>query len=278
MWVAESGRAYFHCLLDTNVVSEILKRPQIVGKGFLRCYGPGNCIPCFTIATLGELHRKKTVYEEFIRFFSQYPCFVLKPMEQLLSDEVAAYPDPPGTEPVLFAAKVAHAHPQENLGYMLNQVFASAIVRNYMKGWKKDHAETLDSMLSLKENFTASRDCANAEDARRFVEEAGFQQLALNHWQWTKKQVDGGVVPSIDSFPSLKMSLFTTYYRLYDNSRKPERQDVVDILNSAPIPYIDGVITEKFQADILRKVRCREEFLEHLEISTLSDLRKGAEE
>lgn len=147
-----------------------------------------------------------------------------------------------------------------------------------MARWDDDQEQTLDSILSVKSNFDRSDASVNTSDARRFVDEAGPCQLARMHGSWVHDQLGQGVVPLVDSFPSLKASLFTTYYRLYDDNRVPERQDVVDILNSAAVPYMDGVVTERLQADILRKVRCREAFLEHLEVSTLSDLRTAAGE
>lgn len=121
MWVAHSGRAYFRCLLDTNAVSEILKRPEDEGRGFIRLYGPDSCVPCFTVHTAGELYRNKPVFRLFLDFFSAYPCAILKPMERLLSDEVAAYPDPSGVEPILHAGKPAITHPKECIGSILSR-------------------------------------------------------------------------------------------------------------------------------------------------------------
>ena len=69
------------------------------------------------------------------------------------------------------------------------------------------------------------------------------------------------------------MAFYTVFYRFYAEQRKPEEQDVFDILIGNIAPYVDIVITEGFQAEIYKKVSNRDPFLDDLRIETVSALR-----
>lgn len=70
------------------------------------------------------------------------------------------------------------------------------------------------------------------------------------------------------------MTLLTVFFRLYEpQSRKAVPQDVFDVLISTPTPYVDVVITEGMQAEILRKAKRVFEPIRHVQVYTLRDVR-----
>jgi hypothetical protein len=89
-WTAQSGNTYRLCLLDTNALSEIVKRPSVEGRGFLDRFGPDSFVPCFTPYNLFELRRHSTVYEKFLAFFAIYPAFLTTPYQYILKAEMTA--------------------------------------------------------------------------------------------------------------------------------------------------------------------------------------------
>ena len=78
------------------------------------------------------------------------------------------------------------------------------------------------------------------------------------------------------SFPSVSMTLLTVFFRLYEpRNRSPEAQDVFDVLIATPTPYLDVVVTEAMQAQILAKARKVFDPLKSVDVYTLRDLRNG---
>ena len=69
--------------------------------------------------------------------------------------------------------------------------------------------------------------------------------------------------------------LYSIYYRIYDPAlvKRAGPGEVTDIEIMSPVPYVDAVITEKFQAGILRKIKHKVKGMNDLEIFTLKDIR-----
>jgi hypothetical protein len=88
-----------------------------------------------------------------------------------------------------------------------------------------------------------------------------------------KEKIDKNEEIKVDAFPSVKTTFYTVFYRFYAENRDPELQDVFDILIFNVVPYLDIVVTERFQGEIFRKIKNRDEMYQDIEILTLRDLR-----
>ena len=69
--------------------------------------------------------------------------------------------------------------------------------------------------------------------------------------------------------------LYSQYYRIFDPHRQLTPQDVTDTRIMACAPYVDALVTERFHAEILNKIRSRVRGLTALEIARVRDLRVG---
>jgi hypothetical protein len=69
------------------------------------------------------------------------------------------------------------------------------------------------------------------------------------------------------------MILYDVYFCFYDETRKWKESDIFDILIISTAAYMSTVITEGFQAEILKKVKNIAEFATHLEVLTISSLK-----
>jgi hypothetical protein len=195
----------------------------------------------------------------------------------LMSNERDAYPDPSSVGLV----SVAFLPPPfgqdgnrlQNLPWMMEQHAGR------LQGWHDAVPEILDGMRSLVSNYpTAAGSSYTPRQVRDFVWQVVFQQLALHDGTatFTRELVEDGVTVDTDAFPSLKAMAFTAFYKLYaDPSRKAHTSDVVDMLISSALPYVDAFITENHQAESLRKVR-QHRFLQDLQVLRLRDFRQGA--
>jgi hypothetical protein len=111
-------------------------------------------------------------------------------------------------------------------------------------------------------------------EIRTFLEIAGFSQIADRHRGFAKQIVKDGRAVDIDAFPSVKAATFTVFYKFYaDKTRKASVSDAYDIIISSAAPYVDAIITENQQAEVLDKTKRRDDFLGDLRVFTLRDFR-----
>lgn len=267
-----NGNEYKLCLIDTNVVSEIIKRPDTIGRRYFETLDPGKYISCFSLFTILELRQTKKVYNSFLEIFSIIPCFILKSLDQLFQDELDNYPDSDKVDPVLVSCPGVLAPKGQKLGELLELAFSKPELRQAERMWSSEKIKILEGMLSLVKNYSPKGDKYTQSEIRFFVEIAGYQQIALRAYDFARCMVDKKCQVLVGSFPSIKITTFTVFYKFYMDQRRSLESDPFDIIISSALPYVDAVVTEKHLADILMKVKRQDGFLNRLEIYRLKDL------
>lgn len=272
-WKAKSGNEYKLCLLDTNAISELLKYPDNEGKGFISKLPPNAYAPAFTIYNIIEVRRDDEVYDRFLKFFSIYPCFILKPHQLILEDELYAYNNKNEISVLFNAFNSLGDDSSYNIRYFFDELFSSKEMKHLESTWRDEEIDTIKSWLSNKDNFIPSNKSANLKDAERYIEEAGLQSLIRLKPVWVKSYIDKKEIININEIPSLKTMLYSIYYRLYDPAWKQEPGEVTDVKIMAAAPYVDVIITEKFQANIFNKINKKVKNLNNLIVYRLKDIR-----
>jgi len=272
-WTAKSGNTYNLCLLDTNALSEIIKYPKVEGRGFVEKFGPSSFAPCFSVYNLIELRRNQSLFDAFVRFFVDYPCFLLKLQQMILDDEKRSLGNVSTISPLMQAFSPMGHNSSYNFRLFTDKLFLREEFSKLERNWRNEEAATLQGWLTQKSNFKPKRTVPNADDADDYVMEAGIQSLLASDIQWAQTEINAGRIPNINNFPSLKVILYSQYYRLHDPHWKPESQEVADVLIMSAAPYMDVVVTEAFQAEIFKKIRKKVVGLEKLQIATLKDIR-----
>jgi hypothetical protein len=264
------------CHLDTMAVSEMIKQPE---GFFLHFYewalGQDRCfVPCFSPFTLIELRRKPDLFQRFIERFRILPCVLLKGYDWLLKEEIESYPEPSAVDPcaLTFTPLGGEGNLMENLPALMQQ---QQIQRRELR-WNAETRPIVDGMVSLVPNLAPDGPKYTAAEIQQFVFVAGVSQLALREKHFVATMLERGEAVEVDAFPSLKASLYTTFYKFYvDKDRKPSDSDAFDVIISAEIPYVEAVITENHQAEVLRKTKQRDGFINHVRVFTLRDFREG---
>ncbi len=272
-WTSPTGNTYKLCLLDTNAISEIVKHPSREGRGFIIKYPPSSYAPCLTIYNLIELRRNQNVFNQYVNFFSIYPHFLLKPFLFILEEEVEARGNLSPSAVIMNAFSPLGPNPSYQLRRFVKLIFGDPTIRQIEQNWRQQEDDILREWIKNKNNFIPSGKTANARDADRYVKDAAIETLIRLFPQWVKQELDANRVPDINQFPSLQVMLYSQYYRIFDSARRPSPQDVTDIEIMSAVPYMDVVITEKFQADVLRKIKPKIAKMTDLEIATLRDIR-----
>jgi len=270
-----NGHSYKLVLLDTNVVSEILKNPKTTGKDFLQFSLTDSIVPCISIWTILEIRRKQALYEVFLEFFSVFPFFLTRTPLHVLEDEMKEYPNYHQVEPIQFSFSLLRKDKNAQLQNFMRNLFDNDDVKNSEQLWNSEwRNQALQSILALKPNFKPKGKYYTATDATRFIQEGVTQYVIAHNPAWAKKIIDQSKWIDVNAFPSVKMAFYTVFYRFYAENREPELQDIFDLLITNVAPYMDIVITENFQAEIFKKTKRRDPFLKNLEIQTLKSLRQ----
>lgn len=261
------------CLLDTNAVSEMVNHPEGAGRNFLSWAMQSlQHVPCFSPFTLLELRQSPSVFKRFIEMFRVLPCVLLKGYDQLFEEEIETYPDPRGIDPcaLAFTPLGGLGNHLENLPALLDSPEIIELERH----WNEGRQEILDGMISLVPNYPPDGNSYSRSEILGFIEIAGFSQIGLRHRQFAEAVLAQERAVNMDAFPSLKASLYTVFHKFYvDKNRKGSRSDAFDILISAGAPYVEAIVTERHQADVLRKVGRFDRFIADLQVFTLRDFR-----
>jgi hypothetical protein len=142
--------------------------------------------------------------------------------------------------------------------------------------WNSGRQEIIDGMVSLVPNFPAERGAYSRVEIRTFLEIAGLSQIWLRNRGFANAMQESEQLIAIDAFPSLKASLYTAFHKFYvDKTRSPSRSDAFDIIISAGTPYVEAIVTENHQAEVLRKVKRLDGFIEGVKVFTLRDFREA---
>jgi len=267
-----NGYTYKLCLIDTNAVSEMVKRPDPIMRHFFEAIKPSEYIPCFSIFTILELREKDEVYKRFLGTFSVFPCLILKSLDQLFQDELTAYPDRTKISPILISSAGVLAPENQKLTDILTLAFGMPEIQKLADKWNSEKGSILEGILSLVKNYPPKGKKYAAKEIRSFIEIAGFQQIAYRAYNFAQQMVKEGKPVMVDSFPSIKMTAFTVFYKFYTDERRPQESDPFDIIISSVLPYVDTVVTEKHQADVIKKIKQQDRFIESLEVLRLKDL------
>lgn len=272
-WISQNNNEYKLVLLDTNALSEIVENRFNSGKGFVLNFSPEAYIPVFTIYNLIEIRRDQKTYNNFLKFFSIYPCFLLKTRDMIITNEIDNYQSPENVNILFNAFTPTGINESYNLRKVIDTFFSNNEMQEIESRWREKESEILATWLINKNNFEPTKNRANNFDAQNYLKDAELQYLCFEYPDFVKKTLAQKVDIDFTYFPSLKVSLYSQYYRLYDSSWVEDPQEVTDVFIMSAAPYVDVIITEKFQANIFDKIRNLIKELSDIEVHRLSKIR-----
>jgi hypothetical protein len=268
-----NGHEYKLLLADTNVLINVSNSSFYGFRNLMTWTNFENFIICFSPFSLLEIRKSPNRYQQFLELFSDFPCAVLKSHEQLLADEVSAYPNPKNIMPILVGAP-GRMVSGNSIGDILNAAFTEKQTLSDEERWLLDRDEIVNGIKSLVKNFPPETEKYSNKQIREFILLAGFQQIAMRQHVFAKAIVDSGCAVEIDAFPSVKMMTYVVFYKFYaDSLRKVLTSDAFDLLIFSAIPYVDAIISESHIVDVMRKIRNQDRFIENIAGYTLSQIR-----
>lgn len=259
--------------LDTNVISNICKKGDLINK-FIARYPIGEkYLLCFSTYTLYEIARNKTLYEDFKRFYSIYPCVLVISYFPLGITEVDLIAGKiPFVNPILLTPQGikidGKALNPDSLDRLLEnpEVKASfANVDQYTTAFYNEATSVLDKAEfdHINKEFIKNK---KGDFVRTFVR----YELKYRFMNGQNVKVDKKKLRKMKSLDVLAHAIFYKFYS--DPTRKIEKSDIIDILIMTTTPYVHTFISERNAIDVLKKIKKQTKAIDVVNLLTLADL------
>lgn len=260
------------CLIDTCIISEILKNKSTLGKRVVSKFIDENYVFCYTIQTIGELKRAKDLYDEFFKYLFPMLSFLLKNYNQLTEDEIKAYPSLNTQNPFLFFFNPLS---NENFNDKIKEYLDNPKSQAFFENEQKEAQETLKAIVEAARNWKPKGKSYTKKEIEEWVELSVWHHIMDTERDFFNKQYNVlKHVIDYKKFLAWRIISYVKFYKFYLNPmRKPKVNDLNDILNTSSLPYIDAVLCENDISEILRQLQMKHDFIKHLEIMKLKDFR-----
>lgn len=265
---------YKLCLLDTNGLSLLLKDPKKWFNFLHNEFNLGKTILCYSVYTIGELKVKEELFEKFLELFSSFPSVVLDGLDSLFKKEVSSYDSNSIINPILFAPHGIEVNDPNRLS-LIRTLFQNKDINEKFEYWKNGRTDVIEGILELIKNFPPKGEKYTVKEINRFVELAGFSQLAIRDATFCKSILDKKRVVNIKKFPSINMITLFVFYKYYKDRRiNPKESDVFDLIISSLIPYVDIFISEGNSIEILRQIKRNHNYPKDLDYYSIKEIAK----
>lgn len=261
------NESYKIILIDTCIVSEMLKRKGNLSKNIFSKI-LDHRYPCFSFDSIIELKRAPKVYEEFIDVFSFLPAFILKNSVLLIEEEILNYENTKVIDPVI---TILHRNPKKAENFDVKAFLNSHLTKEYLEKNQEEYKLALESMLDLKNGYPAKNGNYTLKEIEEFVELVTYKQLVIRDKSWCQDMLNKKKTIYAEKFSSIQIMCYLAFYKFYINNRKPKLSDVTDLLIATSYPYIDEVITEKNQSEMVRQIQRKHKFCNNLTTYTIKD-------
>jgi len=250
------------CLLDTNILSDTLNESQSIHQSVYKKLQQGYNFS-ITFLTLVEVVKWDGLIEKFCEFTNDNKVHVIKPSNQLLKEEVNAYPNSlRKEETVLLTCDPGNILEKKQIDdYLKSQEF-------YDKAelLKSDQQVAIDNIKKTVATETES-------NLREFTERYVWTHLSLKYPTFFKQVIDSNNLNKLISLKSLYTEANFLYYRFIHKKGNSELSSAFDALIINCLPYVDLFLTEKTNAAYLRELKPKLDIIGHVGIETMKDLR-----
>ncbi len=256
---------YKLCLLDSNLLSDLLKDKKPYFARLLEIYPPNKYIYCYSIFSIPEIRKIESLFNKFIDTFSVFPSLMLTSHDSLFDEEVKHYLNNSYQIKYWLVAPLAITDPIiKDKKIILRTLLNNDDYLRKERYWVNEIEDILSSLIKLVKNYPPKNDKYTKNEILDFVFMVTTQQIITRNKKFAKTYLRNNSI-DINYFPSIKMISYNVFFKFYPESRKPLKSDVFDLTISSLLPYVDVFITEGYQNEVINKVKKIDKFLDHLE-------------
>jgi len=259
--------------LDTNVISNICKKGDLISKFMLRYPVDEKHLLCFSTYTLYEIARNKTLYKDFKRFYSIYPCvFVISYFPLGVKEINFIAGDIPFVNPILLSPQGitfdGKSLNPNSLDLLLEKPEVQASFKNVDR-YTADYYNEVISVLDKPEFRHINKN--NIKNKKGdFVRAFMRYEIKYRFLNGENAEIDKKKLKKMKSLDVLAHAVFYKFFS--DKQRKIEQSDIIDILIMTTTPYVHTFISENNAIDILKKIKKQTTAINKINLQTLSDI------
>ena len=259
--------------LDTNVISNICKKGDLISKFMLKYPVDKKHLLCFSTYTLYEIARNETLYKDLKRFYSVYPCVLVIsyfPLGVKEIDFIAG--DIPFVNPILLSPQGitfdGKSLNPNSLDLLLEKPEIQASFKN-IDSYTTDYYNEVISVLDKPEFKHINKD--NIKNKKGdFVRAFMRYEIKYRFLNGKNVEIDKKKLKKMKSLDVLAHAIFYKFFS--DKQRKIEQSDIIDILIMTTTPYVHTFISENNAIDILKKIKKQTTAINKINLQTLSDI------
>lgn len=262
---------YKYCYLDTCVISEMLKDKSVFRNVVTRIAIDGNYKLSISLYTIFELMQTPELYNSFADIVVHLPAVIQKNHVLLLKDEMVHHPNE-NKESLIIFTPVGLKVADRVEGF--KAIMLSPVIEAARLTWEQEKNEILKGMIDNVKNFEPNEvGKYTVKRIEQFADLATLQYLQNCDPNFVEVTTSRKIRGNIRMFRSVQMMMFIAFYKFYISKRKPRLSDVPDVVMASSFPYMNAVILEKDEAEMLRQIRKRHSIINALEVYTLQDFK-----
>lgn len=257
--------------LDTNALSNVVKAKDDILNRLMTRYPFDNFFFGYSPFSVLEIKKRADLYARFCDLFSLLPSFVLKGFQHLINEEIKGYHKSNTFNVTDFCLHDLHTGGRLLNSSDVDSIFNHPRLLNVFEQWDVDTKGIFEGIKTAQENLGINKNYTKQE-IENFVRQESFIQLRDHDKDFVSNNNLTADNFNVDKFPSLKIMSFLVYFKFHSDMRKAKLNDVYDILITMTAPYVDVLITEGQVADSIKKTNKLDNFMDKLEVVTLSEI------
>jgi hypothetical protein len=255
--------SYPDCVyFDANIISMIVEHSELYRPLFNFLFENHLCI-AVSDALLVKLSQETRKQADFNTFFTLLPSAKIKSFEDVVEEEVKAYPKTCTNTLWLFPA---------NSGFGKEAITSWLIPDEVKKDQRKQllHAKKMKQCLeSVKSHFPpSSLGKYNIAQAEIFAWMVTAQWLRGSHPEFMKKLNNDRRLLKAEAFPSIRLFAYYFYYKYYLGIRQPKASyNLGDVFDLFYLPYCKLIVLEPDMSSILNKIKSHSKMLDDVKVT-----------
>ncbi|HNP19403.1 MAG TPA: hypothetical protein PKL31_13280 [Fulvivirga sp.] len=259
--------------LDTNVISNICKKGDLINKFIAKYPIDEKYLLCFSTYTLFEIARNEILYKDFKSFYSIYPCvFVISyfPLGVKEIDLIAG--DIAFVNPILLSPQGIKVNGNAPIPNSLELLLEQPKVKGSFVNVDRYTTDFYNEVISIldKPEFKHINNNYIKNKKGDFVRTFMRYELKYRFMNGQNVPVDKKKLKRMKSLDVLAHAVFYKFFS--DGMRKIEQSDIIDILIMTTTPYVHTFISENNAVDVLKKIKKQTTAINGLNLQTLSDI------
>ena len=253
---------YKICLLDTNILSTIIKGKDInVLENYYSLQKQGY-IGGISISTLGEISKKDWLIEYFEKFINLgNKIIIFKPSNEIAKIELEEYPN------IINKNKLFFDFINSSTQILPNSHIIYALKSKKFRGTQ--------NLLKIEVEKTAKRIIKeigiSIKEYKKDKQSRYIKRLILSHIN-TNKKINFEI--NDNNILSYKIIYISLLFYYLERNKKVELNDMIDYLILTILPYCNMALLDKNMFKTIRMIKNQFNFLDNIQIGYINNLKQ----